>query len=116
MAHSKPPRPDGSRDRWPTALTSIEPNRILVRGYRLDEMMGRLGFGEAVYLLSGDAASTNLTGYSHGYPFGAAPSGVPFGRHIISTGDDANNRSLAVSIGNTEGGGVDITLQYSAGT
>jgi citrate synthase len=37
--------------RWETALTSIAPNRILVRGYPLDEMMGRLGFAEAVYLM-----------------------------------------------------------------
>jgi citrate synthase len=38
-------------DRWQTALTAIEPNKIQVRGYPLDEMMGRLGFAEAVYLL-----------------------------------------------------------------
>ena len=28
---------------WQTSLTSIAPNRILIRGYPLDEMMGRLG-------------------------------------------------------------------------
>ena len=38
-------------DRWQTALTSIAPDKILVRGYALDEMMGRLTFGEAAYLL-----------------------------------------------------------------
>jgi citrate synthase len=38
-------------ERWQTSLTSIEPNKIQVRGYPLDEMMGRLGFAEAVYLL-----------------------------------------------------------------
>jgi citrate synthase len=38
-------------DRWQSSLTSIEPNKIQVRGYSLDEMMGRLGFAEAVYLL-----------------------------------------------------------------
>jgi citrate synthase len=36
---------------WQTSLTSIEPNKILVRGYPLDEMMGRLSFAEAAYLL-----------------------------------------------------------------
>ncbi len=36
---------------WQTALTEIAPNKILIRGYPLDEMMGRLGFAEAVYLL-----------------------------------------------------------------
>ena len=38
-------------DRWQTSLTAIAPNKILIRGYPLDEMMGRLGFAEAVYLL-----------------------------------------------------------------
>src|SRR2546421_3139231 len=38
-------------ERWQSALTEIAPNKILVRGYPLDEMMGRLGFAEAVYLL-----------------------------------------------------------------
>ena len=38
-------------DEWRTALTRIEPNKILVRGYPLDELMGRLTFGEAIYLL-----------------------------------------------------------------
>src|SRR6478736_10143543 len=39
------------QERWRSALTEISPNKILVRGYPLDEMMGRLGFAEAVYLL-----------------------------------------------------------------
>jgi citrate synthase len=38
-------------ERWKTSLTSIAPNKILVRGYPLDEMMGRLTFAEAAYLL-----------------------------------------------------------------
>jgi hypothetical protein len=42
-------------------------------------------FGEEVYLFSGDA-NTNLTGYSHGFAFGAA--GSPFGRYINSVGEE----------------------------
>jgi citrate synthase len=38
-------------EKWRTALTSIEPNKILLRGYPLDEVMGRLTFGETIYLL-----------------------------------------------------------------
>src|SRR6058998_4161640 len=38
-------------EHWRTSLTDIAPNKILIRGYPLDEMMGRLGFAEAVYLL-----------------------------------------------------------------
>src|SRR6185312_1313798 len=44
-------------------------------------------YGEDVYVFSGDA-NTNLTGYSHGYSFDAAPNGISFGRYIDSTGDD----------------------------
>src|SRR5213592_2467345 len=43
------PRHAGAR--WQTSLTEIAPNKILIRGYPVDEMMGRLGFAEAVYLL-----------------------------------------------------------------
>jgi citrate synthase len=54
MAHTTTERRAHTRvdsDRWQTALTAIAPNSILIRGYPLDEMMGRLSFAEAVYLL-----------------------------------------------------------------
>src|ERR1700681_2946101 len=44
-------QPRAQGERWQTSLTSIEPNKILVRGYPLDEMMGRLSFAESTYLL-----------------------------------------------------------------
>src|SRR5258706_1070234 len=44
-------QPRAADGRWHSALTDIAPNKILIRGYPLDEMMGRLGFAEAVYLL-----------------------------------------------------------------
>jgi citrate synthase len=36
---------------WKTAITKIEPNKVAVRGYRIDELMGRISFGEMVYLM-----------------------------------------------------------------
>ena len=56
----KPVNPlrDSHDDRWKTGLTCIEPNKILMRGYPLDEIMGRLTFGEAIYtLLMGEVPS-----------------------------------------------------------
>jgi citrate synthase len=44
-------QPRTATDRWQTALTSIAPNSILIRGYPVDELMGRLSFADAVYLL-----------------------------------------------------------------
>ena len=40
-----------SDEAWRTSITFIEPNRILVRGYALDELMGRVSFADAIYLL-----------------------------------------------------------------
>jgi hypothetical protein len=40
-----------------------------------------------VYLFSGNAAG-DLTGYSHGFSFGAALDGVTFGRYLVSTGEE----------------------------
>jgi citrate synthase len=36
---------------WKTAITKIEPNRVAVRGYPIDQLMGRISFGEMVYLV-----------------------------------------------------------------
>ena len=44
-------RAAGAADAWATAITRVETDSILVRGYALDELMGRLSFGEAIYLL-----------------------------------------------------------------
>ncbi len=41
-------QPDGGS--WPTAVTEIEPNVIVVRGYPIDELMGRITFSEAIWL------------------------------------------------------------------
>lgn len=50
-----------SRGRWATGITSIEPNKILVRGYALDDLMGRVSFGDAIYLvLTGDLPSPSI--------------------------------------------------------
>ncbi len=44
--------------------------------------------GDDIWLFSATAASTNLTGYSHGHSFGAAEDGVSFGRHVTSEGKE----------------------------
>ena len=43
--------------------------------------------GEEVYLFSGDA-NTNLTGYYHGFSFGAIENGISFGRYANSQGTE----------------------------
>lgn len=36
---------------WHSALTFTAPNQVLIRGYPLDELMGRVSFADAVYLM-----------------------------------------------------------------
>jgi hypothetical protein len=43
--------------------------------------------GDEVYVFSADAAG-NLTGWAHGYDYGAQANGVTFGRHLTSLGED----------------------------
>ena len=45
-------------EKWPTAITEVKPNRIMARGYLIDELMGKITFAQAVYLvLKGDLPS-----------------------------------------------------------
>lgn len=35
---------------WKTSITQIKPNEVRLRGYRIDELMGQVTFGQAIYL------------------------------------------------------------------
>jgi citrate synthase len=62
------PAPAAEDPGWRTAITRIQPNEILIRGYRVDELMGRLSFAEATYLiLRGELPTPSI-----GKLFGAA--------------------------------------------
>lgn len=47
--------------RWKTAITDIAPNEIRLRGYRIDELMGRVTFTQAIFLaLTGELPSPEV--------------------------------------------------------
>ena len=56
--------------------------------------------GDEVWLFSGDA-NTNLTGYYHGFAFGAAQNGVSFGRYLNSQGAEHFVAQSANSLGSS---------------
>jgi len=58
--------------------------------------------GDEVYLFSGDA-NTNLTGYVHGFGFGATENGVSFGRYITSVGEEHFVAQTTTTLGATNG-------------
>ncbi len=59
--------------------------------------------GDEIYLFSGNAAD-ELTGYLHGFDFGAQLPGATFGRHVISTGEDHFPSQLAPTLGAANAG------------
>ncbi|RMG55493.1 MAG: citryl-CoA lyase [Acidobacteria bacterium] len=98
--------------RWKTAITKVEPNKILLRGYRLDELIGRISYGDAIYLaLKGELPPGNegkvieailVSVIDHG---GSPPSTLA-ARTIASTGAEL---SAAVA------GGILAISQYHGG-
>src|SRR4030095_14599950 len=86
-----PPKVD-SPDLWKTALTCIEPNKILMRRYPLDEVMGRLTFGEAIYLLlMGECPSPSIGSLMEAIlvsfiDHGATPPSTLAARNTATTG------------------------------
>lgn len=63
---------------------------------------GLSSLGERVYLYSGDG--TNLTGYWHGFAFGAQLNGVTFGRHVSSDGREHCVTEVAKTLGSPNRG------------
>jgi citrate synthase len=90
---------------WRTALTSISPNRILVRGYALDEMMGRLSFGEATYvLLTGELPTPSIGRLIEAMlvsfiDHGATPPSTLAARNAATTGSSLRSSVAAGVLG-----------------
>ncbi|MFQ5638513.1 MAG: citryl-CoA lyase [bacterium] len=50
-----------SNSTWKTEISKIKANEVRLRGYRLDELMGKISFGQTVYLaLKGELPSDNV--------------------------------------------------------
>jgi len=113
MAPNKPGAASGN-GRWHTNLTLNEPNRILIRGYPLDEMMGRVSFGEAIYLL----LTGELPGLSIGrlieamlvsfIDHGATPPSTLVARNAATTGSSLRGAVAAGVLGFGRHHGGDI--------
>ena len=110
----------GHEDKWRTALTCIEPNKILVRGYPLDEMMGRLTFGEAIdLLLMGEVPSPGIASLMEAVlvsfiDHGATPPSTLAARNTATTG--ASLRACVASgvlgFGRYHGGDIESCMCF----
>ncbi len=120
MASEPTKRPDAKAApaHWKTALTHIEPNKVLVRGYPLDEMMGRVGFGDAIYLLlvgelptpsvSRMISAILVSSVDHG----AMPPSTQVSRNVATTGAPLRAAVAAgvLSFGTYHGGDVEACM------
>lgn len=107
-------------EKWRTALTCIEPNKILVRGYPLDEMMGRLTFGEAIYLLlMGEVPSPAIGSLMEAMlvsfiDHGATPPSTLAARNTATTGAPLRACVAAgvLGFGRFHGGDIESCMQF----
>ena len=107
-------------EKWRTAITCIEPNKILLRGYPLDEVMGRLTFGETIYLLlMGEAPSPAIASLMEAVlvsfiDHGATPPSTLAARNIATTG--ASLRSCVagglLGFGQYHGGDIESCMHF----
>ncbi|MGH9142624.1 MAG: citryl-CoA lyase [Vicinamibacterales bacterium] len=115
------PRVQGNR--WRSSLTDIEANKILVRGYPLDEMMGRLGFAEAVYLLLMGELPTPAIGRMlnavlvSSVDHGVTPPSTLAARNVATTGAPLKDCVAAgiLAFGPHHGGDIESCMRFLDG-
>jgi citrate synthase len=113
-------QPRKPSDRWQTSLTSIAPNRILVRGYSVDEMMGRLSFAEAVYLLLMGELPTPAIGRMlnavliSSIDHGVTPPSTLAARNVATTGAPLKDSVAAgvLAFGRHHGGDIESCMRF----
>jgi citrate synthase len=102
-------------DAWKTAITSIAPNEVRIRGYDIAELMGRVSFGAAVYLILRGELPDEKTGrlmdaiLVSSIDHGATPPSVLAARTVASTGASLSQGVAAgiLSINRWHGGAIE---------
>ena len=120
MTKPRAPQRTADVEKWRTALTCIEPNKILVRGYPLDEIMGRLTFGEAIYLLlMGEVPSPAIGSLMEAIlvsfiDHGITPPSTLAARNTATTGAPLRACVAAgvLGFGRHHGGDIEMCMQF----
>jgi citrate synthase len=91
-----------SEQTWKTAITDVEPNRVAVRGYPIDQLMGHVSFGEMVYLvLRGELPSARV--------------GKLIDAILVSSVDHGATPPSALAARTVASGGAPLTAAIAAG-
>jgi succinyl-CoA synthetase alpha subunit len=100
---------------WHSSITRIQPNKVAVRGYDIAELMGRVSFGSAVYLiLTGELPSPPVARLMDAIlvssiDHGATPPSALSARTVASTGATLSASVAAgiMSINRHHGGAIE---------
>jgi succinyl-CoA synthetase alpha subunit len=100
---------------WNTAVTRVEPNKVAVRGYDIADLMGRVSFGAAVYLIvTGELPSQAVARLMDAIlvssiDHGATPPSALAARSVASTGATLSASVAAgiMSINRHHGGAIE---------
>jgi citrate synthase len=101
--------------RWKTAITDVKPNRIALRGFSLDKLMGKITFSQAIYLvLKGEMPSPEVGRlidaiFVSSVDHGGSPPSVLAARTVKSTGAELNSSIAAgvLAISRYHGGAIE---------
>lgn len=104
---------------WTTAITQIQPNEIRLRGYRIDELMGRISLSQTIYLaLAGDLPTPEVGAlldaiFVSSIDHGATPPSTLAARTVASTGAPLNAALAAglLSINQHHGGAIEDSMR-----
>jgi citryl-CoA lyase len=104
-----------SEETWKTAITDIGPGKIRIRGYDIIEIMDKLSFAQAVYLiLRGELPGEKETRMMEAIlvssiDHGVSPPSVLGARNVISGGNPLNAAIAGgvLVIGDTHGGAIE---------
>jgi len=104
---------------WKTAITKVEPNKLCLRGYRIDELMGRITYAQGVFLaIKGELPSEGeaqmldailVSSVDHG----VTPPSCVTARTLASTGNPLN-AALAggiLAISRHHGGAIEDSMR-----
>lgn len=104
---------------WKTAITDVQPNRVSLRGYPIDKLMGEISFSQVIYLvLKGELPSPEkgklidaifVSSVDHG----ASPPSVLAARTVASTGAELNSAIAAgvLAISRFHGGAIEEGME-----
>jgi citrate synthase len=105
-------------ENWSTAVTNIEPNSVQLRGYPIDQLMGRVSYAQAVYLALKGELPEEATGRMidamlvSSVDHGVTPPSVLTALTVATTGADLSScvASGILAISRWHGGAIEACM------